>query len=168
MITLESQNNEQLLVARPHHSANWRTNKWLIAAFGIWCCLISLFFAALGLWPVVPLMGLEIIAVATGLYAVCWKLEQRHVLRFRRDTLVIEKGAYYPRLSKQWPRAATFVSVEIQSHAWDPLRIFLCSRSEQIPIGNFLDHDESEELLRQLRAQGLAVRNFSESGCAPM
>lgn len=168
MITLESQNDEQLLVARPQCSANWRTNKWLITAFGVWCCLIALFFAALGLWPVVPFMGLEIFALAIGLYTVCWKLEQRHVLRFRPDTLVIEKGAYRPRLSWHWPRATTFISVEIQSHAWDPLRIFLCSRSEQIPIGNFLDHDESEELLRQLRAQGLAVRNFSESARAPM
>lgn len=168
MITLESQDNEQLLVARPNHSANWRTNKWLIAAFGTWCCLIALFFAALGLWPIAPFMGLEIIAVATGLYAVCWKLEQRHVLRFRVDTLVIEKGAYHPRLSWQWPRTTTFVSVEVQPHAWDPLKIFLCSRSEQIAIGNFLNHDESEELLRQLRAQGLAVRNFSESARAPM
>lgn len=168
MITLESQNNEQLLVARPQHSANWRTNKWLILAFAIWCSVIALFFAVLGLWPIAPFMGLEIIAVATGLYAVCWKLQQRHVLRFRSDTLVIEKGAYYPRQSCQWPRAATFVSVEVQPHAWDPLKIFLCSRSEQIAIGNFLDHDESEELLRQLRAQGLTVRNFSEPSRASM
>ena len=164
MVTLESQDNEQRLVARPNHSASWRANKLLIAAFAGWCGAIALFFVALGLWPVAPFLGLEVIAVAVGLYAVCWKLEQRHVLRFRTDMLVIEKGAYYPRLSWQWPRAGTFVSVEVQSHAWDPLKIFLCSRSEQIAIGHFLSQNESEELLRQLRAQGLAVRNYSESG----
>jgi uncharacterized membrane protein len=163
MITLESLNNEQMLVASPNRSANWRTNKWLIAGFGTWCGLIALGFLALGLWPIAPFMGLEVVAVAAGLYAVCWKLEQRHVLRFRADTLVIEKGAYHPRLSWRWPRSATFISVEVQPHAWDPLKIFLCSRNEQIAIGNFLNHDESEELLRQLRAQGLAVRNYSES-----
>lgn len=168
MITLESQNDEQLLVARPDRSADWRGNRRLILALAAWAALIALFFSALGFWPIAPFMGLEAIAIAAGLYAVCWKLEQRHVLRFRRDTLVIEKGAHYPRLSRQWPRAATFVSVEVQDRAWDPLKIFLCSRSEQIAIGNFLNQDESRELLRQLRAQGLAVRNYSESTRAPM
>ena len=168
MVTLELEANESLLIARPNRSANWRTNQWLIAIMGVWCSLIAMFFVALGLWPIVPFMGLEIIALAAGLYVVCWKLEQRHVLRFRADTLVIEKGNYRPRFSWQFSRATIFISVEVQAHAWDPLKIFLCSRSEQIAIGNFLNQDESNELLRQLRAQGLAVRNFSESVRTPL
>lgn len=168
MVTLELQANEQLLIARPNHSANWRTNKWLIAIMAVWCSVIALFFIALGLWPIVPFMGLEIMALAAGLYVACWKLEQRHVLRFRGDTLVIEKGIYRPRFSSQYPRATIFISVEVQAHAWDPLKIFLCNRSEQIAIGNFLNQDESNELLRQLRAQGLAIRNFSESVRTPI
>jgi uncharacterized membrane protein len=168
VVTLELQANEQLLIAQPNRSANWHTNKWLIAIMGVWCSLIALFFIALGLWPIVPFMGLEIIALAAGLYVVCWKLEQRHVLRFRADTLVIEKGFYRPRFSSQYPRASIFISVEVQSQAWDPLKIFLCNRSEQIAIGNFLNQDESNELLRQLRAQGLAIRNFSESVRTPV
>lgn len=161
VITLESGDSEQLLIARPNCSASWRENRLLIVALGCWSLLVALFFIALGLWPVAPFLGVEVLAVACGLYTTCRKLEQRHVLHIQPDTLVLEKGRHCPRFSWRLPRASAFVSVEVQPHAWGPLKIFLCNRSEHIAIGNFLSSDESRQLLQQLRAQGLAVRNYS-------
>lgn len=162
LVTLEHTATESLLIVRPNHSANWRTNKIIIAVFGLWIGLIAATFAAIGLWPILPFAGLEISAFASAMYYVCWKLQQRHVLRFRDDGLTLEKGFYYPCFTWRFARESVSLSVEVQSHPWDPLKIFLCSREEQIPLGNFLNQDDSRKLLGLLKEQGLSVRNHSE------
>lgn len=162
MVTLEHTAIESLLIVRPNRSASWRLNKLIIVVFSIWIGLIAGVFAAIGLWPILPFAGLEISALASALYFVCWKLQQRHVLRFRDNGLTLEKGFYYPRFTWRFARDAVSLSVEVQPHPWDPLKIFLCSREEHIPLGNFLNKDDSKKLLALLKEQGLRVRNYSE------
>jgi uncharacterized membrane protein len=162
MVTLQQDADESLLIAQPNRSASWRVNKFIIALFAIWWLAIAGFFAYLGLWPIAPFAGIEVGSLALALYYVCWKLQQRHVLRFREQQLILQKGAYYPRFTWQFARDAVSLSVEVQHHPWDPLKIFLCDRNEQIPLGNFLNKDDSKTLLALLRAQGLRVRNYSE------
>jgi uncharacterized membrane protein len=162
MVTLQQDNSEALLIAQPNRSANWRLNKLVIILFCLWWSLIALIFLAKGLWPIIPFAGLEIGGLALALYYVCWKLQQRHVLRFEAQQLTLQKGVYYPRLTWQFPRDAVSLSVEVQGHPWDPLKIFLCSRDQQIPLGNFLNKDDSKQLLDLLRTQGLRIRNYSE------
>lgn len=162
MVTCEQFDEETLLIAKPNRSASWRFNKLVIGIFGCWWTLIATVFVFQGLWPIIPFAGLEVGGLALALYYVSWKLQQRHVVRFYGAKITLQKGAYYPRFSWHFPRDAVSLSVEIQSHPWDPLRIFLCSREQLIPIGNFLNKDDSKKLLQLLRAQGLNVRNFSE------
>jgi uncharacterized membrane protein len=161
MVTLQESAEESLLIAQPNRSASWRLNKLIIALFAIWWTVIAGVFVYLGLWPIVPFAGIEIAGLAFALYYVCWKLQQRHVLRFRAQQLILQKGAYYPRFTWQFPRDTVSLSVEVQPHPWDPLKIFLCDHNEQIPLGNFLNKDDSKTLLALLRAQGLRVRNHS-------
>ncbi len=162
MVTLEQTDTEYLLIAQPNRSASWRLNKIVIAAFAVWIGIIATAFAAIGLWPIIPFAGLEVAALAGALYYVCWKLQQRHVLRVRNDRLTLEKGAYYPRFTWRFGLDTVSLSVEVQRHPWDPLKIFLCSRDEQIPLGNFLNKDDSKKLLDLLKQIGLRVRNYSE------
>ncbi len=162
MVILQHDNDEALLIAQPNRSASWRINKLIIAAFALWWMLIASFFLLKGLWPIIPFAGIEVGGLALALYYVCWKLQQRHVLRFQDTRITLQKGAYYPRFSWSFPLDAVSLSVEIQAHPWDPLKIFLCSSEQVIPIGNFLNQDDSKKLLKLLRERGLRVRNYSE------
>jgi uncharacterized membrane protein len=162
MVTLQQNRDEALLIVQPNRSANWQLNKLVITAFACWWLLIASFFVLKGLWPIVPFAGIEVGGLAIALYYVCWKLQQRHVLRFCSAQLTLQKGAYYPRLSWSFPLEAVSLSVEVQPHPWDPFKIFLCSKEHAIPIGNFLNKDDSKKLLKLLREQGLPIRNFSE------
>lgn len=163
MVTCEQFNGETLLVAQPNRSASWQFNKFIIAIFACWWTLIASFFVLKGLWPIIPFAGIEVGGLALALYYVCWKLQQRHVVRFCESQITLQKGAYYPRFSWNFPRDSVSLSVEVQPHPWDPLKIFLCNREQTIPIGNFLNKDDSRKLLNLLREQGLRVRNFSET-----
>ena len=162
MVTLQESSGEALLVAQPNRSASWQLNKLVIVALIGWWTIIAGFFVFKGLWPIAPFAGLEVGGLAAALYYVCWKLQQRHVLHFRGAQLTVHKGAYYPKFSWHFARDAVSLSIEVQPHPWDPLKIFLCSREQYIPIGNFLNKDDSAKLLKLLRKQGLSVRNFSE------
>lgn len=162
MVILFTQDNETLLVAQPNRSASWQFNKLIIVLFACWWTLIASFFVFKGLWPIVPFAGIEVGGLALALYYVCWKLQQRHVFKFCGSQVTLQKGAYYPRFSWNFSRDAVSLSVEVQSHPWDPLKIFLCNREQTIPVGNFLNKDDSKKLLGLLREQGLSVRNFSE------
>jgi uncharacterized membrane protein len=162
VVTIDTQADGCRIVAQPNCSASWHGNKLLLAALAGWSALAALFFTALGLWLIIPFLGLELAAVAAGLYTACWKLQRRHVLRIADGALVLEKGHYNPRFTWRFPRDAASLSVEVPHHPWDPLKIFLCSPGEQVPIGDFLSKEDSRELLALLRAQGLRVRNYSE------
>ena len=152
MVTLEqATEQERLIIAQPNRSASWRANQLLIALFCVWGCILAAVFLNIGAWPVLPFVGLEIAGLAAGLYYVCWKLQQRHVLRLAVDGLVVEKGIYRPRQVWRFPRQGLSVSVEVQRHPWDPLKIFLCSPAEQIAFGEFLNRDDSKKLLNLLR-----------------
>lgn len=161
MVTFHESPDEALLIAQPNHSASWQLNKLIIMAFALWWGLLASFFAVRGLWPIIPFAGLEVGGLALGLYYACWKLQQRHVLRFSNGVLIVQKGAYYPRRTWQFTRDAASLSIEVQAQPLDALKLFLCDRNQQIPIGNFLNRDDSDKLLALLRAQGLAVRNHS-------
>ena len=164
MVTLQEEADATTVVARPNRSASWQLNKLVIVAFALWWSLLATFFVLKGLWPIVPFAGLEVAGLAAGLYCVCWKLQQRHVMRFSGDDVLVQKGAYYPRFTWQFSRDAVSLSVEVQPHPWDAPKIFLCSRDLEIPIGNFLNGDDSKKLLALLREQGLRVRNHSIAG----
>ncbi len=160
MVSIDTRADHCCIVARPNRSASWGTNKLLIALLATWSGALSLFFLALGLWPVVPFLGLEVAAVAIGLYAVCWRLQQRHVLRIGRDGVDLQMGHYQPELSRHFEPGALSLSVELPDHPWDPPRLFLCCDGERIAVGDFLNKEESRELLGLLRER-LPVRNHS-------
>lgn len=162
MVTIEDTGGERRLIAAPNRSANWQLNKMIIIAFAVWWSVIAGFFVYRGLWPILPFAGIEVGGLAVALYYVCWKLQQRHVIQFGDEILLVQKGAYYPRLTWRLERTSATLSVEVQGHPWDPLCIFICSLDQRIAIGDFLAKEDSEQLLKLLRAQGLRVRNYSE------
>lgn len=152
--------NDQTIVVEPNRSASWQTNKIVLI---LMCCLsgmIALGFAALGAWPVLPFAGLEMLALGSALYYVCWKLRYRHVITFGDGTIKIQKGHYYPR--KEWEIAIdeAALSVTPEKHPWDGPSISLFSRGEEITLGEFLNRDDSLELLSQLRGR-LRIGNHS-------
>ncbi len=155
------------VIAQPNQSASWETNKQLLLGFSIFSGVIATAFSLIGAWMVLPFAGIEITALGSALYVVCRKLNQRHVLFFSADQLIIEKGIGYPQQVWNLPRQNTFISVERQPHPWDPIKLSLhCHRDgniETIPIGDFLNRIDSEQLLSTLREQGLAVRNDSRT-----
>ena len=159
----ENNNGADLIVAEPNRSASWETNKILLIAM---CCLsggIALAFSlVLGAWPILPFAGLEMLALGSALYYVCWKLRYRHVITLEADTVRIQKGHYYPRQQWEIDVDDAALSVTPESHPWDAPKLSLFSKGEEISLGEFLNREDALELLALLRKR-LRVGNHSPS-----
>lgn len=152
------------IIAEPNRSASWRVNKLILAVLGGWLLVVASIFTAAGLWLVLPFAGFEFGALGSALYWVSRRLRQRHVVHFSADRIRIEKGTRYPQYSWTLSRQAVALSVDIQNHPEDPLQLSLCTPQERIRVGDFLNLEDSRELLRLLRDSGLSVRNYSRAG----
>lgn len=163
------------IIAQPNQSASWQSNKRLIVIVGLFSGLVATLFSAVGAWLILPVAGLEITALGGALYMVCRQAGIRHILHINGQQLLLEKGRHQSRQRWQLDKANTSLSVERQQHRWDPIKISLYyqhqhsnhyqqGQVELIPIGEFLNREDSQRLLAALRQQGLRVRNDSRNG----
>lgn len=164
MVRSTGSSTERLIIAEPNRSASWRTNQLLLWVVALWCLTVGGAFAAAGLWLILPFAGAELAALWGSLYWLCWKLNERHVLRFDARQVIIEQGIYHPRRVWRLAREQVSISVDLLNHPEDPLQISLCSPQGSIPIARFLNLEDSRRLLGLLRAEGLPVRNYSHAG----
>ncbi len=167
LVYKQHDNGSDQIIAEPNRSASWETNKVILIAM---CCLsggIALGFSViLGAWPILPFAGLEMLALGSALYYVCWKLKYRHVITVGVDTVTIQKGHYYPR--QQWEIAVdeAALSVTPEAHPWDAPTISLFSKGEEISLGEFLSREDALELLKHLKTR-LRIGNHSPSTRKP-
>ena len=161
MIRVSYDHQIRTLVLRPNRSMSWRDNRRVIAAVAAATLLVPTLSAARGQWLALPLAGIELLALALGLYYACWKLSFRQVIRVAPDSLSITEGHYYPK--HRWrldPRCAA-VAVEQTEHPWDAIKITLYDRHQRISVGAFLNKQDCESLLASLVDAGLRVRSNS-------
>ena len=153
MVYKQDADKGQVIVAEPNRSASWEANKMVLIAM---CCLsavIAVGFAAIGAWPILPFAGLEMLALGSALYYVCWKLRYRHVITLDAQSVKIQKGHYHPRQQWQFEREQSAISVIPERHPWDGPQISLYSKGEVIRLGEFLNRDDSLKLLALLKKQ---------------
>jgi uncharacterized membrane protein len=147
----EYRQSDEIIVAEPNHSASWQANKLVLI---VMCCLSGVIaggFALIGAWPILPFAGMEMLALGAALYYVCWKLRYRHVVTLAADKVRIQKGHYHPRQQWCFDRDNTTVQVISQPHPWDAPQISVCSRGEQVSLGEFLSKEDTNTLLQLLR-----------------
>lgn len=153
MVYRQREKSGDMIVAEPNRSASWQANK---VALILMCCLsgaIALGFAALGAWPILPFAGLEMLALGSALYYVCWKLRYRHVIILSPQTVQVQKGHYYPKKSWEIPFDDAALSVTPEKHPWEAPVITLFSRGEEISLGEFLNREDSLKLLSLLKGR---------------
>lgn len=170
-VVVEQQQNaqQQIILVRPNQSATWELNLRIIIALGTWSMLIAISFSLYGAWLILPFAGLEIAALFAALYYVCRKLSLRQVICIDADTVAIEKGFYYPVVRWRFAREHTRLAVQVQAHPWDAivLRVFSVRGDEAVEVGEFLNREESQQLLDILRSFAIPVKDHSVYSSLP-
>jgi uncharacterized membrane protein len=119
--------------------------------------VFGVFFAARGLWLVLPFVGLEMLAVATAFFVY-----GRHAADYERiemrDGVVTVQRVEGPR-STVWHCPALWARVEVDAPSGASARdarVFIAARAERIEVGRHLQQERRAALVQELK---LALRS---------
>lgn len=112
-------------------------------------CCIAVGFAVIGLWLILPFMGLEIAALGFAFYYVNNHESDYESISIAGDSLVIERGGAQGvsqyELNPYWVKV---VRCELPN---GELRLSLLSHGKQIEVGRYLTRKQRETLANQLQ-----------------
>ena len=143
---------DHTLVLRPNLSLSWRQAKvFLVVVAGVLVALAS-GFAVIGLWPVLPLAGVEWLALAAAFYVVQRRGHRMEVVSVRDGRVVVEKGTG-GRGPARWEFPLGWVRVHLQPSLVRgyPSRLVLAMHGEEVALGDFLAEDERQQAAELLR-----------------
>ncbi|MEO0368885.1 MAG: DUF2244 domain-containing protein [Pseudomonadota bacterium] len=143
------------LVMTPNKSMTWEQNRLILLAMFTVNMIIGIGFAMIGGWLILPFAGLEIMLVGLGMYYVCWKLNFKHIIIIEADSLVLQKGVYFPKQEWLWQKRDTSLLRRPAPYRLSAPDLFLRYFSHTVEIGEFLNRDEKKEVVQALNDLGL-------------
>lgn len=152
MVDVQSNAGERQyrFILRPNHSLSWRGSLVFFGSLLLISSAISITFAFLGFWPVVPFAGLEMLALGVCLYLVACRCHECEVISINGDSIRIEKGRGYPRQQWTFGRLWARVVLERCPKAWYPSRLLIRSHGRTVEVGRFLHEEERQRLAAEL------------------
>lgn len=139
------------LVIRPNASLSYG---WA-AAFMLFMCVVSCGIAGalayLGYWMVLPFSGLEMVALAIGLW---WSMRDntyREVVSVDCDQVRVETGRGMPENAWEFQRAWAQVRCQPGARRNSHSRLWIGSHGCGCVLGRCLTDDERETVARRLR-----------------
>lgn len=145
------------LLLTPNHSLSWRGN------VRIWLCLLAISaviavgMSLAGAWVIIPFAGLELAALATGFYLTSRACQRREVLTIDDTDIHLEKGR--ARKLAEWtiPKHYARLRLHAPRHPFTPPKLELIHRENNVPLGSFLNIEDTDTLIQLLESRGLVI-----------
>ncbi len=153
MVTTSRSARSTLIVAQANCSATWSSNLLLFGWLSALTLFIAIVYWRVGAWPVLLLALVELAALAYALYWVRAKLAYRQVITLSEDSVRVEMGAYTPERFWLLPRRQTALQMTRANTYGAATGLALSDRHSYIPLGEFLNREESEQLAELLQAE---------------
>jgi uncharacterized membrane protein len=146
------------IVIRPNRALTQRQLQRAFLGIAAVCLGIAGAFTAIGMWPVLPFAGAEVLVVGIGFYLSARSGEETHIVSVNGDTLTVEKGRR--QRSQRWQTQRAWAQIQLlpPQIRWYPSRLVLRCHGKAVEVGGFLNEQERKQLAGQLR------RAIRESG----
>lgn len=142
---------ECYVLIRPNCSLTWRGSVVVFCGIFLVSMSIALAFLWQGLWLVLPFAGLEMLALAAGLYLGALRTSEREVIRVEGDTVAIERGRRRCREIIRFPRGWARVELARAPQVGHPGRLLIRCHGRAQEIGRCLNDNERDRLAADLR-----------------
>ena len=143
------------VVLRPNQSWTWRANQYFLLVL---CCVslaIGISFALGGFWMVLPFTLLELLFLFGCLWYCVRRGYRQQVITLYPDRVHVEFGHFASSakrtLVRHFDRFYTRFHVQQPTHPWKDKAVYVRCRGEQLRIGGFLNADDVNLLVRELR-----------------
>jgi uncharacterized membrane protein len=139
------------IVVRADQSLSWQGNLTVLTSLGVVMATIATGFAFVGLWMVLPFAGLELLAVAVGLYVTCRRLAHSEVISLSSKSVQVESGYRYPANRRRVRRHWAQIDLHAGHSPAERSRLYIRSQGQAIEVGACLTDKEREKLACELR-----------------
>lgn len=148
--TVDTKHNWRIVV-RPNRSLTRRQLQLVFLVIAGICLSIASVFAVLGMWPVLPFAGAEVMAVGIGFYLSAVSGRETEVVSVNSDEVAVEKVR--SRLTQRWVTQRAWAQIRLLPPRirWYPTRLVIRSHGKQVELGAFLNEDERRQLAGTLR-----------------
>lgn len=148
--TVDSKRNWRVVI-RPNRSLTRRQLQLAFVGIAAFCLGIATVFAVLGMWPVLPFAGAEVIAVGIGFYLSAMSGREMEVVSVNSDKVAVEKGRL--RVRRRWELQRTWAQIRLlpPRFPWYPTRLVIRSHGKEVELGGFLSEEERQRLAGELR-----------------
>lgn len=139
------------VIVQANRSMSWRANVMLIALMTLVSFGIALAFAMVGLWVVLPFAGLEMLALAGGLYWTMRRLGRREVITFSASEVRLATGYRFPEVTRSFPRHWVRIEYDCSDSPFDTGSLVLRVHDQRHRVGECLGREEKLKLATELR-----------------
>ena len=148
--TVDSKRNWRIVI-RPNRSLTRRQLQLAFAGIAVVCLGIASVFTVLGMWPILPFAGAEVIVVGIGFYLSARGGLETEVVSVGGDKVAVEKGRRQVRQRWELQRAWAQIRLLAPKIHWYPSRLVIRSHGQAVELGGFLNEEERRELAGELQ-----------------
>lgn len=108
-------------------------------------------FALMGLWPVLPFAGLEVLVLGIAFYLCARQARRRELITVADQTVCVSTSGGGLGQVSEFPRGWVQVVLQPSRIKWYPSRLLIRAHGKELEIGSFLAEDERQRLAEELR-----------------
>lgn len=148
--------NSFKVIFKPNSALSAISKKRVIILLTVIPCVIGIAFLFLGAWPILPFVGLEIVALAYAFYYVNKHEADYESISIEGDSLLIEhcvgQTVSQHEISPYWVKVVQHELVNGELH------LYLQSHGKEIEVGRYLTRKQRELLAKQLKQRTGTLR----------
>ena len=145
------------LVLTSNRSLSWHGNVRVWAGLFLISGVITTGFTLAGAWVIIPFAGLELFALACGIYLTARSCQRQEVLTISNEDIHLEKGIRRKQCEWTLPRRYARLRILAPAHPFTPSRLFFSHRDTEVSVGAFLNIEDTDKLIAMLETRGLQI-----------
>ena len=150
MVSVEEKSNSNyLIILSPNSSLTGIYRIIFLASISFICVGIATVFYFFGAYLILPFAGIEIAILLIAFYLSFKWSSRKELIYISQEVVKIEKGIH--KAEYLWEEFRTFTSFQIEKDANKSLRLSFRSKGDDVIVGNFLNEDDKNILINEIR-----------------
>tara|TARA_B100002052_G_C15461526_1_gene410098 strand:- start:48 stop:530 length:483 start_codon:yes stop_codon:yes gene_type:complete len=145
----EKSNSNYLITLSPNSSLTGIYRIIFLASISFICVGIATVFYFFGAYLILPFAGIEIAILLIAFYLSFKWSSRKELIYISQEVVKIEKGIH--KAEYLWEEFRTFTSFQIEKDANKSLRLSFRSKGDDVIVGNFLNEDDKNILINEIR-----------------
>ncbi len=157
MITRMDTPQSVVIRLQPNSSSSGISRLLFLIVVGGTTLLVAIGWAVVGVWFILPFAGLEILVLVWATRKVALEARFQQVITLTDTEIKIESGSHYPEQENIFPSTEVYLDIVEAPTNGASRQLWLTSGKDKLQIGFFLNEEDTNSLIAQLKAYGLMV-----------